>query len=235
MGKSKYRAIRKANKKDPTIPNYVQYASLANHIQELDIGVIHNIQDRYNLDSMDDDIIDGVCRPLSQYALRLAQFYLTVNQYRNDKLSQFDGGKDPKSMVFLMAVGGDGAPGSGTAFLISFLNVSIRIASSLENFLLFGANTSENSHVCRKYVLELVSDIKYLESRPFNIQISHEETNKVEFKLAELPNDMKMLCIWAVSCLMQHIIFLRLPKSIQTHAMILTRKLIGNRFCTVTE
>ena len=52
-----------------------------------------------------------------------------------------------------MSFGGDGAPGSGCAFLSPFLNVGKRIASSFENFLIFGANVEENSPVVERFVL----------------------------------------------------------------------------------
>ena len=191
MGKAKYRAIRKANKNDIKIPNYVPYSTLAGYINELDIGTLYDVKERYGSDS-DEDVIDGVCRSLAEYALRLVQFYIKVNINRRDKLMNVKGKQDQNAMLFLMAIGGDGAPGSGTAFLISFLNVVIRIASSSENFLLFGSNVAENSFVSRKYILELVSDIKFLESKTFQVDAVG-ETFKVEFKLAELPNDMKML------------------------------------------
>ena len=66
-----------------------------------------------------------------------------------------------------MAVGGDGAPATGTAFLLSFLNIGTRIASSSETFLMFGANVSEESQVCRNFILKLLADIKFLESPMF--------------------------------------------------------------------
>ena len=45
----------------------------------------------------------------------------------------------------------------------------------------------------RRYVLKLVSDIQFLESKPFDVNVNGKIT-KVEFMLGELPNDMKMLC-----------------------------------------
>ena len=143
----------------------------------MEIGTLHNVKERYGTEN-DEEVVDGVCRSLAEYALRLVQFYLKVNQNRRDKLMNVKGEKDKDAMLFLMAIGGDGAPGSGTAFLISFLNVVIRIASSAENFLLFGSNVAENSFVSRKYILELVSDIKFLESKTFEVVV-YDETFKM--------------------------------------------------------
>jgi len=94
-----------------------------------------------------------------------------------------------------MAIGGDGAPGSGCLFLISFLNVGERICSSSENFLLFGANVAENSFIVRKFLMKLIADLYFLESKVFIITIK-EIQYKVEFKVSEFPNDLKMLAFW---------------------------------------
>ena len=60
--------------------------------------------------------------------------------------------KDPSSLLFLIAFGGDGAPGVGTVFSISFLNVGKRICSSSECFMVFGSDCSEDSPASRAFV-----------------------------------------------------------------------------------
>ena len=92
-----------------------------------------------------------------------------------------------------MVIGGDGAPGTGTSFLVSFINSAIRIASSSENFLLFGANVAETATVVRRFVKDLFTDVQYLESQVFEVTVNG-TSYPIEFKLGELPNDMKMLC-----------------------------------------
>ena len=94
------------------------------------------------------------------------------------------------SFLFVLAIGGDGAPGSGTSIFVSFLNCGKRVASSSENFLLFGENVEENSEVVRNFISKLISDI---ESKVFEIG-----SIRVEFKLGELPNDMKMLSFFNI-------------------------------------
>ena len=84
----------------------------------------------------------------------------------------------------------------GPHFLLSFLNTGARIASSSESFLLMGANVEENSTMCRNFILNVLSDLKYLESQTFPIQVN-DKCIKVEFTLNELPNDMKMLAFLA--------------------------------------
>ena len=62
---------------------------------------------------------------------------------------------------FLIAIGSDEAPQSGTSFLVSFLNIGKQVASSSENFLLFGAYyVKENGVVVRRYTLFILSQLK---------------------------------------------------------------------------
>ena len=197
MGKRKYLSVRKANK-TPQIPNFIPYKELAQVIQSIDIGTVSNIKPTLTYDLPEDEIGDGIFRDLVPFAQRLAKFYLTVNKTRVDKIKTFEQytKKCPSSILFLMAIGGDEAPVTGTSFLISFLNVGRRIASSYENFLLFGANVKESGMVVRRFVLKLVSEIKVLEQRVFQIDVN-EQSISVEFKLELLPNDMKMLAFLA--------------------------------------
>ena len=95
-------------------------------------------------------------------------------------------------MLFLLAVGGDEAPQTGTTFLISFLNCGERIASSSENYLLFGGNVKENSIVVSNYVKYLVSELQFLEDQVFDLDING-KVMKVEFSVQLIPNDLKML------------------------------------------
>ena len=81
---------------------------------------------------------------------------------------------------------------SAYSFLVSFLNVGRRVASSYDNFLIFGANCDESSPVTKKYVRSLLPQIAELERAEYEF-----EGMKYRFKLEELPNDMKMLAMLA--------------------------------------
>ena len=66
------------------------------------------------------------------------------------------------------------------------------MASSYDNFLIFGANCDESSPVTKKYVRSLLPQIAELERAEYEF-----EGMKYRFKLEELPNDMKMLAMLA--------------------------------------
>ena len=195
MGKRKYESIRKANKISGE-NNFISYKKLSQHIRDVNIDTLHDVSELLTEPQLlQHKQVDGLYRDLDQYALTLAHFYLTVDSKRVYKLNRFEQltKKDPRSILFLMAIGGDEAPLVGTAFLVSFLNVEKRIASSFDNFLIFGSNAKENSLVVRLYIKKLLSDIKYLESTVFEVTVDG-KLEFVEFKLQLLPNDMKMLC-----------------------------------------
>ena len=92
-----------------------------------------------------------------------------------------------------MAIGGDGAPSSGTTFLLSFLNVGKKIASSSEWYLFFESNGKKNGLILCWYVPKLIKYIKILEREQFTVVVNENLVLK-EFQLELLPNGMKVLC-----------------------------------------
>ncbi|KAK2547134.1 hypothetical protein P5673_033100 [Acropora cervicornis] len=97
---------------------------------------------------------------------------------RKDKLDWFG----EREGTFKVAIGGDGArfgkDDQALAWLVSFLNCGKRVCSSGENFLLFGANCSEDCEPVSRYVTML-------------------EEVVLSFKFELLPNDMKYLAFLA--------------------------------------
>lgn len=156
MGKRKYLNLRKANLKamykKSYVVNYVPYAKLSKYISEIDIGSVHDINSL--LPSSTPGTVKGAYRIPREHVIRLAEFYLKVNENRKDKLkffpkiqNKFDG-----TLVFILSISGDGAPGAGTSILLSFVNVGKRIASSKENFLLFrGGRRCRRFSLCQKF------------------------------------------------------------------------------------
>ena len=103
--------------------------------------------------------------------------------------------KDLNSFLFRISFGGDGAPGIGTIFNVSFLNVGKRILSSSETCMVCGGDVEENSLIVKRFVEKAIEDFIYLESKVFLVSVDTENV-KVKFKLAELPN-VKMLSFLA--------------------------------------
>ena len=66
------------------------------------------------------------------------------------------------------------------------------MASSYDNFLIFGANCDESSPGSKKYVRSLLPQLAELERAEFEF-----EGIKYRFRLEELPNDMKILAMLA--------------------------------------
>ena len=197
LGKRKYLNLRKANRQakyeNVQIANYIPYCELAAEIRNVPIGEYHDISDL--IKSSTEENVSGVYRKPADFILRLAKFYCHVNTNREDKLKKFDffPCQDESSFLFALALGGDGAPGTGMAILISFLNVGERLASSSEQYLLFGGNVDESSTYVSAFFKLLVKDISYLETKVFEIEVNG-GSQKIEFKVCEWPNDMKMLC-----------------------------------------
>jgi len=165
MGKRKFTNVWKENKaatfEGHHVPNYIPYKELALEINSLEIGIVN---DANTLLSDNDSDIQGTYREPAQFIQRLAKFYLIRNNERHDKLKEFNffPKKCMESFLFVLAIGGDGAPGTGTSFLVSFLNCGQRIASSAENFLLFGANVDESAPVVSAFLKKLLVDLVYL-------------------------------------------------------------------------
>lgn len=122
----------------------------------------------------------------------MAQFYLSANNYRKDKLNWF--GK--QEGTFKVAKGGDGAPfgkdDQALAWLVSFLNCGQRVCSSAENFLLLRANCSEDCEPVRRYVALLERKMTEIEENMFSVEIDGKE-KFVSFPFELLPNDKKYL------------------------------------------
>ena len=171
------------------IPKLITYNSLVSEIKKIDIGKVYYIEEEFCTD-IDDENINGCFRDLREYLPRLAKFYLNMQGKRKGALKWF-GETEGR---FLVAFGGDGCPfgknESACSFLISFLNVGKRVASSSDNFLVFGANVEETSPVVKKYLNSVCKQIVDLDGRIFEIN-----GLQVSFPCEELPSDMKMLAM----------------------------------------
>ena len=169
------------------IPKLLTYNNLVREISKIDIGNVYSVED-YIQEASEDDTVRGCFRKLEEFLPHLAQFYL-----RRDKKESIKWFGNAEG-TFLVALGGDGCPfgkkESACTFLVSFLNVGKRVASSNDNFIIFGANCEGSCPVVKKYVQLLCQEITNLEGKVFEI-----EGLKVTFKFEEVPNDMKMLAM----------------------------------------
>ena len=168
---------------------------MSKQINNVDIGELIDIS---TLSTNSQQQVCSNYRPPSTFILRLAKFYLEVNQKREDKLKSFPSfnTKDSDSFLFSKANGGGRGPGTCMAILGSFLNVGERLPSKEEQFLLFGGAVEEYSEIVSNFFKILIKDVLFLESNIFEIA-TDSGNYKVEFKLVELPNDMKMVAFLA--------------------------------------
>ena len=164
------------------IPKLLTYNKLVSEVQKTDIGKVCSVKEDFFSDNDNDDNVSGCYRDLREYLPRLAAFYLTMQNARKDALKWFE----ETEGTFLVAFGGDGCPfgknESACSFLISFLNVGKRVASSSDNFLVFGANIEESSIIVKRYVQSVCKQIADLEGNVFEINGLH-----VNFQFQELP------------------------------------------------
>ena len=75
---------------------------------------------------------------------------------------------------FHVACGADGAPfgkdDEATAWLLSFVNSGTHITSKQENFILAGANCSENHIVMKRFAKKLVHEFQSIKETTFHIR-----------------------------------------------------------------
>ena len=115
------------------IPKLITYKSLVSEIKKIDIGKVYYIEEEFSTD-IDDENINCCFRDLCEYLPPLSKCYLNMQGKRKGALKWF-GETEGR---FLVAFGGDACPFGknecACSFLISFLNVGKRVASSSDNF-----------------------------------------------------------------------------------------------------
>ena len=206
MGKEKYRSVYKSSsymrvpgKKGAVrikvancpAPRLVPYHRLMPYIKSLDIGKVFSVGEKFCVGLEESEKVEGCYRDIEDLLVKLADFYLNH--------SQFEVTLDDTN-TFYVALGGDGAPfgkdDTACSWLVSFLNIGHGILSSNENFLLFGANCSENCLPVKRFLNQLMLDVKKVQSTSYSIACKGKAID-VRFVFAELPNDMKMLSFLA--------------------------------------
>jgi len=204
MGKKKYKAVykitsfRKVKGKNKSsrltisgcpIPKLVPYHRLMSFV--IDIGSLLSVRETLCDGMNEKEKVDGLYRNIEELLISISSFYLNNRSYY--EIHDF-GVHD----TFYIALGGDGAPcgkdDTAVAWLVSVLNIGQQVLSSSENFLLFGANCSENCLPVRRFVLKLMKDVERIQNSVYAINLDNGESRQVRFVFSEFPNDMKMLC-----------------------------------------
>ena len=175
------------------IPRLVLYHKLMSFIKSIPIGNLYSVYSALCDGFDEDEKVFGCYRSLKDLLVSLAEFYLSGHS--GHTLTWFG-----KEYTFSVTLGGDGAPfekdDTACAWLVGFLNIGRGIVSSNKNHLLFGANCSENCIPVKRYIKLLLADIQSIERTVFPCKYNGREgevTINVEFRIAELPNDMKMI------------------------------------------
>ena len=119
------------------VPRLFTYQKLMARVNQINIGDLYDVKEVLCQGLSEEYQVNGKFRNLQQLLLKMAQFYLSINKYRKDKLDWFGEGEG----AFKVAIGGDGAPfgkdDQPVAWLVSFPNCRTRVCSPAENFLLF--------------------------------------------------------------------------------------------------
>lgn len=127
------------------VPALVPYKDLMKFIEVQDIGKLNSIPQATSEGEIENEreevnanllpVVPGHYIDLKERLLQMADLYLYIDSHKANFLTWF--GKDKGH--FLVAVGADGAPfgkaNEACAWLVSFLNVSERVASPDDNFL----------------------------------------------------------------------------------------------------
>ena len=176
------------------IPALVPYDKVIKFIKSIDMGVLKDVRDFCDDLDVDEQMVDGKYRELGDILITLASMYIKLEKEGAIQLLWFD----RNEYSFSISLGADGAPfgkdDEACAFLLSFLNTGARVASNMENFLLLGANCSETHPAMVKYTQKLVSDVKYLEGKVFQV-----DDIDVEFYFDLIPSDMKWIAFFQVN------------------------------------
>ena len=178
--------------KNVPVPKLFTYKNLIKKINDISTSELYDVRETLCNGLDEESKVDGKYRDLFQLLINMAHFYLNADKQRKDKLNWF--GEQEGS--FKVAIGGDGAPfgkdDQALAWLVSFLNCGKRVCSSGENFLLLGANCSEDCEPVRRYVTMLKEQMTEIEGKTYPIQFDGKEI-VLSFKFELLPNDMKYL------------------------------------------
>lgn len=180
----KYCAVRLANKGVST-PELLTYKELKKEIDNIEVGL-----------SAPTVKLHGCYRNIEATLLKLAGLYLGIDEVllklHGTGLDWF--GK-PRG-EFCFAIGADGAPSgkfnTHTSLLLSIMNVLGKVGSCDHNYLLFGADVTEDDPLFISHLKRIVEEVEEIEKKEYTLG-----SLSVRFRLELVPAD----CKWAaIAC-----------------------------------
>lgn len=176
--------------KGAQIPKLLTYDKVKHYIESnWNVAKVHDLSELY-YDLDESEHVNGADRKLTDLLLELADLFIFIDESlgENSHLMQFG----EERYHFHVACGADGAPfgkdDEATAWLLSFINSVTHITSEKENFLLAGANCSENHIVMKRFAKKLVYEFQSIKGKTFHVR-----NFSVKFSLELFPSDMKFL------------------------------------------
>ncbi|XP_028417825.1 uncharacterized protein LOC114542490 [Dendronephthya gigantea] len=180
------------------VPKLMEYKKVRRFVNSVDIGELKEIpranhsaldkQQQSDDESSGEHAVSGCYRELESFLLKIASLYLVLDNAQPGFLNWFGLRKG----MFQVSIGADGAPfgkyNQATAWLVSFLNVADRVASCDENYLICGANCSEEHQSMIEYGKLLRKEMEIIEKKTYLI-----EGISISFSFELLPADMKWL------------------------------------------
>ena len=210
MSKEKYKAVRsnlsmscsitsKQRRafqimKGVRLPKLLTYDKVKQYVNHTwNAATVHDFSELYE-DLDESQKVNGAYRELTDILLELADLFISIDETFGEKSHILHFSDD--KYHFHVACGADGAPfgkdDEATAWLISFLNSGSHITSEKENFLLAGANCSENHIVMQRFARTLVHKFQSIEKQTFLVR-----NYTVKFSLKLFPSDMKFLASYS--------------------------------------
>ncbi|CAB4036361.1 Hypothetical predicted protein, partial [Paramuricea clavata] len=192
LAKKKYKSICRNVKatvgQSITNPKLVYYDKLIAFIKSVDVQNVHDFASEFNKDtSKFEEPINGSYRDFCSYIKVLAELYIQVDQALGSESFFQHFGALPYH--FRIAIGADGAPfGKDDEATASSSYVGKHIQSERDNFLLCGANCSEDHPSMKQYAKKLMQDIAHIETQSYIIS-GFNCKSTVEL----VPSDMKWL------------------------------------------
>ena len=210
MSKEKYKAVRsnlsmscsitsKQRRafqimKGVRLPELLTYDKVKQYVNHTwNAATVHDFSELYE-DLDESQKVNGAYRELTDILLELADLFISIDETFGEKSHILHFSDD--KYHFHVACGADGAPfgkdDEATAWLISFLNSGSHITSEKENFLLAGANCSENHIAMQRFARRLVHEFQSIEKQTFLVR-----NYTVKFSLKLFPSDMKFLASYS--------------------------------------